>query len=844
MSLLIAGLLKLIVVLSLMLLPFSFCTASKHNNLLVPGHSIIAKQTLISSSGNFALGFFRPAKSTKYFLGIWYNAMPNPPIVWVANRDSPLNSPGVLMLRSDGNLVVLENEAIIWSSNASVPASAMSSTIGLLMDSGNFVLQLGEELDKNPLWQSFDHPSDTLLPGMKISLNKRTGQQRRLTSWSAVDDPKPGNFSAGIYPKVPAQIVVWKENIGDHPYWRTAVYNMNGHKSKSIVIRNLSGTFLFLSYNFDLHDHHDNDSDEIYFNYSSPDISLVKMRSVLDPNGLLVLLLWQDEREKWSELWREPVDKCDFYAPCGPYAACTRNETVSPCKCVTGFVPKFEQQWDMGDWTGGCVREKGLKCNRNREGFSKLEKLKLPDHAVLVGDKKSRTECEAECLQNRSCTAYVYANVAQEISSMRCITWYGDLVDLVENHTLGQDIYIRVHEDDCNDCDGCKGHVEIFLKQRSDVIAIAIVSAIVGILATIFGYLLWKKTVRNEGKAGGGRNDTDQLPPFSLKSILAATNNFSDSNKIGEGGFGPVYKGTLPENQEVAIKRLSKKSGQGHREFTNELELIAKLQHTNLVRLLGFCNEEEEMILIYEYLPNRSLDKFLFDPSEKTKLDWGKRFQIIEGITQGVLYIHKYSRLKIIHRDLKASNILLDEAMNPKISDFGMAKIFRMNQIEANTNRIVGTYGYMSPEYAFFGQFSEKLDVFSFGVLLLEIVSGKRNSSFYRFDPSLTLAGWAWELCKEGRGMEVIDESVRETCWSDEALRCLHVGFLCVQEAPDDRPTMSSVICMLTNEATSLPASKEPAFTTHKNSIAAGSYPRASTSFSNNAITISLIVGR
>ncbi|TQE11032.1 hypothetical protein C1H46_003292 [Malus baccata] len=815
MSLLIAGLLKLIV-LSLMPLPFSFCTASKHNNFLVPGRSISAKQTLISSSGNFALGFFRPAKSTKYFLGIWYNAMPNPPIVWVANREAPLNSPGVLMLRSDGNLVVLENEAIIWSSNASVPASAMSSTIGLLMDSGNFVLQLGEELDKNPLWQSFDHPSDTLLPGMKISLNKRTGQQRRLTAWSAVDDPKPGNFSAGIYPKVPAQIAVRKENIGDHPYWRTAVYDMNGHKSKSIVIRNLSASFLFLSHNFDLHDHHDNDNDEIYFTYSFPDISSAKLRFVLDQNGLLALLLWQDESQKWSELWRKPVDKCDFYALCGPYAACTRNESVSPCKCLTGFVPKFEQQWDMGDWTGGCVREKALKCDRNREGFSKLEKLKLPDHAVLVGDKKSRTECEAECLKNCSCTAYVYPSVAQEISTMRCITWHGDLVDLVKNHTLGQDIYSRVHKNDSNDCDGCKGHVEIPLKQRSVVIAITIVSATAGILVTIFGYLLWKKTVRNEGRAGGGKNDTDQLPLFSLQSIVAATNNFSDTNKVGEGGFGPVYKGTLPENQEVAIKRLSKKSGQGHQEFINELKVIAKLQHTNLVRLL--------------------------DPSEKTKLDWGKRFQIIEGIAQGVLYIHKYSRLKIIHRDLKASNILLDEAMNPKISDFGMAKIFEMNQIEANTNRIAGTQGYMSPEYQNFGQLSEKLDVYSFGVLLLEIVSGQRNSSFYRFDTSLTL--WAWELWNQDRGMEVIDESVRETCRSDEALRCLHVGFLCVQDAPNDRPTMSSVINMLTNEATSPPLSKEPAFITHRNSIAAGSYPRASPGFSNNAITISSIVGR
>ncbi|KAK9924630.1 hypothetical protein M0R45_032989 [Rubus argutus] len=386
-------------------------------------------------------------------------------------------------------------------------------------------------------------------------------------------------------------------------------------------------------------------------------------------------------------------------------------------------------------------------------------------------------------------------------------------------------------------------------KKSNTAFVTAIVSAIGGLLTILFSYFLWKRTLGKKRanseiisnvSVGDGKNDTE-LPVFSLRSILAATNNFSESNKLGEGGFGHVYKGIVTESQEVAIKRLSKKSGQGHQEFMNELKLIAKLQHNNLVRLLGCCIEEEEMILLYEYMPNRSLDIFLFDPSENTKLDWGKRFRIIEGIAQGVLYIHKHSRLKIIHRDLKASNVLLDGEMNPKISDFRMAKIFEINQTEANTNRVVGTYGYMSPEYARYGHFSEKLDVFSFGVLLLEIVSGKRNAAFYRFEQSLTLAGWAWKLWKEGRGMEVIDASIRQTCRPHEALRCIHIAFLCVQEAPADRPTMSLVILMLGNEATMLPPSKEPAFSTDSsNSYAVGSSCQSSTRFSNNAVTISL----
>ncbi|KAL4626172.1 hypothetical protein ACB092_05G076800 [Castanea dentata] len=309
------------------------------------------------------------------------------------------------------------------------------------------------------------------------------------------------------------------------------------------------------------------------------------------------------------------------------------------------------------------------------------------------------------------------------------------------------------------------------------------------------------------------KDGQDGLQTFSFKSIYDATSNFSAENKLGEGGFGPVYKGKLPDEKEIAIKRLSRNSRQGLLEFKNEAVLIAKLQHINLVRLLGFCIQEEENILIYEYMPNKSLDFFLFDSTKKYLLNWKKRFSIIEGIAQGLVYLHKYSRLTIIHRDLKASNILLDKEMNPKISDFGMAKIFGLKGSEENTNRVVGTYGYMSPEYAMNGVVSVKIDVFSFGVLLLEIISGKKNNSCYHSEYPLNLIGYAWQLWNEGKGLELMDPTIQDESFiPSEVLRCIHVGLLCVQDQATDRPTMLDVVSFLANETIQLSTPKQPAF--------------------------------
>ncbi|CAL2253234.1 unnamed protein product [Prunus armeniaca] len=333
------------------------------------------------------------------------------------------------------------------------------------------------------------------------------------------------------------------------------------------------------------------------------------------------------------------------------------------------------------------------------------------------------------------------------------------------------------------------------------------------------------------------------LSVFTYESVLAATSNFSEANKLGQGGFGPVYKGKLATGREVAVKRLSKCSGQGTVEFKNELILIYELQHTNLVQLFGFCIHEEEKMLIYEYMQNKSLDYFLFDSIRCLQLDWKKRFGMIEGITQGMLYLHKYSRTKVIHRDLKASNILLDENMNPKIADFGMARIFTQ-ELEANTVRVVGTRGYMPPEYIMGGNFSTKSDVYSYGVLMLEIISGRKNNSFYNEDRVLNLVGHAWELWKEDRGVEIMDPTLVETCISHQLLRCLQVGLLCVEENAAVRPAMSDVISMLTNESMQLPLPTKPAFYTERNPATTGIDRRGPPIISINDLSNTDLEGR
>ncbi|XP_030930718.1 G-type lectin S-receptor-like serine/threonine-protein kinase At4g27290 [Quercus lobata] len=324
----------------------------------------------------------------------------------------------------------------------------------------------------------------------------------------------------------------------------------------------------------------------------------------------------------------------------------------------------------------------------------------------------STKECEAECLKNCSCTAYANSDIR---GGNGCLIWFGDLIDIMgyseENdisgyseENPGQDIYIRLPASELSE------------RKKEDV----------------------------------------EVPSFDFTTIATATNKFSQANVIGAGGFGPVYKGNLCNGQDIAVKRLSKDSRQGLKEFKNEVVLIAKLQHRNLISLLGYCIQGDERMLIYEYMPNKSLNYFIFEQNESAMLAWPKRYEIVVGIVRGLLYLHQDSRLQLIHRDLKASNILLDINLNPKKSDFGLARTFGGDESEVKTDRVVGTYGYISPEYAVDGTFSVKSDVFSLGVLMLEIVSGKKNRKFFHPDHCHNLLGHAWLLWKEGRALELL----------------------------------------------------------------------------------------
>ncbi|XP_021745627.1 putative receptor-like protein kinase At4g00960 [Chenopodium quinoa] len=301
---------------------------------------------------------------------------------------------------------------------------------------------------------------------------------------------------------------------------------------------------------------------------------------------------------------------------------------------------------------------------------------------------------------------------------------------------------------------------------------------------------------------------------YEFSTIKTATDNFSKDSKLGMGGFGEVYKGRLENGKEIAVKRLSESSEQGTLEFKNEVLLVAKLQHRNLVKLLGFCLSEKEKILIYEFLPNLSLDRFLYDPLKRASLDWNTRFKIIIGIARGLLYLHEDSRLKIIHRDLKSSNVLLDKAMDAKISDFGLAKLFKVDQTQGDTKRIIGTYGYMAPEYAIAGQFSVKSDVYSFGVIVLEVVTGQRNNIFGRQQHEEGLLHRAWRLWNDEAVLELVDPSLENNFSVEEVNMCIHIGLLCVQEDATKRPRMTSVVAALNGQSVILPLPNTPHFLT------------------------------
>ncbi|KAJ8470231.1 hypothetical protein OPV22_024574 [Ensete ventricosum] len=506
-------------------------------------------------------------------------------------------------------------------------------------------------------------------------------------------------------------------------------------------------------------------------------------RLVVNQSGILQRLVWINEIKFWNAFWYAPMDPCDTIFPCGPNAVCDTSRSPL-CVCPQGFQPKNPINWGFRDGSDGCVRKTEVDCRNGTDGFALVSGAKLPDTSSSTVEWFGTTldQCRAKCLKNCSCTAYAQANISG--SGSGCILWSTNLTDLRVYGNGGQDLYVRAA---AADLDSESSHHGIHAT------AIAVILAVFILILALVGCCVWRRKKRSmpgmatsftERHNDEGTEATDlDLPLFDLGTVADATGNFSVENKLGEGGFGPVYKGKLEDEQEIAVKRLSKSSLQGVDEFKNEVVLIAKLQHRNLVRLLGCCIQGEERMLIYEYMPNRSLDSFLFD---KAKGD----------------------------------------------------------ETEVNTKRVVGTYGYMSPEYAMDGIFSVKSDVFSFGVLVLEIISGKKNRGIYDASRSLNLLGYTWSLWREGKGLDLVDEAIGDSYPKAEVLRCMKVGLLCVQERPEDRPTMSAVLLMLGSDSPLLPQPRQPGFVAMRGPHERDSSTSKQDSLSINNVSVTMFEGR
>ncbi|XP_062012069.1 G-type lectin S-receptor-like serine/threonine-protein kinase CES101 isoform X1 [Rosa rugosa] len=742
-------------------------------NTLKPGESLNSSSLLVSANGKFTMNFRAHELDPKHsYLVITWNGSHN--YAWVANREASILYPsGALTLDRNNTLKVTHRDG-----DALVLYSADSETISgdavaTLMDDGNFVLQevSSDGSAKRVLWQSFDYPGDVLLPGMKLGVNRSNGHNWSLSCWFTERSAVAGPFTLDWDPdghdlKIKRRGVV---------YWSSGVFRDGSFEN----IKEKRYNFSIVS-----------KKNEDYFSYTT-----------LDENAVSEWLLTTIGRLK------------DF------------DESIDIAKADSCYGYNTE---------GGCQIWDQPKCRRSSAVFEQQNGYFNPTGAsgtTATSTSDSNTslsisDCKAACWADCNCIGFLFLFPNQT----GCRYWTGNLKFIADSISYNSNVVYVLATKSVDSSNA--SHKWIW-------IGIALVAVLLAMVLCSMCYLLRRRKLAGENQrnvqdmlnmmnsntptnANGLQNDGKgghDLRVFKYASIIAATCNFSDENKLGEGGFGPVYMGKLVTGQEVAVKRLSKCSGQGISEFKNELILIHELQHTNLVKLFGFCIQGEERMLIYEYMTNKSLDYFLFDSTRCQQLDWNKRFNIIGGIAQGLVYLHNYSRMRIIHRDLKASNVLLDENLNPKISDFGMARIFMNDEQEANTLNIVGTRGYMSPEYVMGGNFSIKSDVYSFGVLMLEILSGRRNNSFYNDDRAFNLVGYAWALWKEGAGLRLMDPTLGDSCDEHQLLRCIHVGLLCVEESAASRPTMLDVIPMLTNESMSLPVPTKPAFCTERNVI-------------------------
>ncbi|KAF5947362.1 hypothetical protein HYC85_013319 [Camellia sinensis] len=560
------------------------------------------------------------------------------------------------------------------------------------------------------------------------------------------------------------------------------------------------------------------------------------------------LVLSDDLSGKWSLIWYEPQDNYSVYNACGDFGSCNNESTgLKYCKCLPGFEPNSPKERNSGEFSSGCTRKTPTCLTDKKYTFLKLKMMKVEDPESPF-EAKSEQDCESECVGDCNCQAYSYieSSVAAQrgtsTNSSGCRIWTSNLRNLHEDTKGAHNLSVRVARTDIEstsrDCEPCGANILPYPLRTGQNCGDPMYN----------NFRCNKSTGQVEFQEPTGIYRVTSINPDNLTFIIQLTDTVKNADICRAKSFR--VSPSLP----YKVIGFSCNAG-----LAVEISWDPAPQPT--CTLLedckdwpnSSCNTTEDgkrRCLCNANYQRHGLELNCTSVLDRTlcmSLDWDKRFDIILGIARGLLYLHQDSRLRVIHRDLKTSNILLDGEMNPKISDFGLARIVGGKETEANTARVVGTYGYMSPEYALDGLFSIKSDVFSFGVIVLEIVSGKRNTGFYKSRQAFNLLGHAWRFWREEKALDLMDQTLLESCNRGEVMKCITVGLLCVQEEPSDRPSMPNVVFMLGSETATLPNPKPPAFLA-KNWLSNAPSSTSSSSkpetFSNSALTVSVEEGR
>ncbi|KAK3211056.1 hypothetical protein Dsin_015762 [Dipteronia sinensis] len=605
---------------------------------------------------------------------------------------------------------------------------------------------------------------------MKIGFNKRTKVNRRLISWKNKEDPSPGLFSLELDTSGSNQyLMLWNRS---ERYWSSGEWNGETFK----FTPNL--TYLQNTYAFNVS--FVSNENESYFMYS-----------VINPNFIAGLIMGSSGQIKqmyglkasktWFQFWLTPRQACEVYANCGAFSICS-EQTQPLCACLAGFKPNSEQDWNLQDYSGGCVRKTQLQCvnnsltNGKSDPFSAIANMLLPNpQSVPV---RSIKECEKTCLNDCSCTAYAY-------EKDECSIWVGNLLNLqklANGDPNGKTVYIKLADSEFSSANDNinKGTV-------SGGVVGSVVASLVILSFMMFVYLRKRKrTIKAE---------EGHLVAFAYKDLQNATKNFSEN--VGKGGFGSVFKGVLPNSRFIAVKKLESLS-QGEKEFRTEVRTIGNIQHVNLVQLHGFCTQGNRKLLVYEYMPNGSLNSHLFHEKESKILDWETRYKIALGTARGLAYLHEKCRDCIIHCDIKPDNILLDAEFCPKVADFGLAKLHGREFSRVLTT-IRGTRGYLAPEWLSGNAITTKADVYSYGMMLFEFVSGRRNSEQIKDGIVEYFPTWVASIISNEGGdvLSLLDSKLEGNADAEEVRRICKVACWCIQDDETHRPSMGQVVRIL-----------------------------------------------